>query len=109
MRNITLANITEAATGSFAGLVGQEACSKLPALVVARIRSALQQKQSLIGEDYYVGLQPGEPGLVFYVGADAPISLPDRRMIEMFNRNVALAHANLRRIAAPAAAPHDKA
>ncbi len=94
-----------AATGSFAGLVGQEACSKLPNLVVERIRSALHQQESLIGEDYYVGLQPGDHGLVFYVGADAPISLPDRRMIEMFNRNVALAHANLRRIAAPAAAP----
>ena len=88
-----------AATGAFAGLVGREAENTLPAKVLERIHEALNKRENLIGEDYYVGVQAAHPNLVFYVGADAPISLPDRRMIEMFNRNVALAHENLLLIA----------
>ena len=89
-----------AATGSFSGLVGARACASLPAVVVERIRAALSSTDDLLGEDYYVGVQSIPQPLVFYVTADVPISLTDRRAISLFHRNVALAHQNLSRIAA---------
>ncbi|MDP3856612.1 MAG: DUF3369 domain-containing protein [Stagnimonas sp.] len=89
-----------AATGSFSGLVGARACASLPTTVVERIRAALSSSEDLFGEDYYVGVQSIPRPLVFYVTADVPISLTDRRAISLFHRNVALAHQNLTRIAA---------
>lgn len=93
-----------AATGSFYGLVGERAAISLPSLVVERIRAALESTEDLIGEDYYVGVQAYPQPLVFYVTADVPISLTDRRAIALFHRNVSLAHQNLKLIAA---ASHD--
>lgn len=85
-----------AATGTYAGLLGRDARAVLPQAVVDRIEAARTAETSLFGPDYFVRDQKNGEELIFYVGADAPLSVPDRRLVELFCRNVAIAHRNLR-------------
>ena len=84
-----------AATGSFATLLGHDARASLPAEVLGRIEAARRAQTNVYGHDYFVRDQKNGDELVFYIGADAPMSVPDRRLIELFCENVAIAHRNL--------------
>lgn len=84
-----------AATGRYADAVGKPAPDALPADVLLRIDEALRNGEILQGEGYTV-LRPRHSDLVFYVDAPMPPEgSDDRRLIEAFFRNVALAHENL--------------
>jgi response regulator RpfG family c-di-GMP phosphodiesterase len=85
-----------AGTGEFATKIGLSARDVMPPLMLARVEQALAQQVSLYAEDYLVGYCPSDEDLIFYVGADEPFSVPDRKLIEMFYRNVAIALENLR-------------
>ncbi|HVT35167.1 MAG TPA: DUF3369 domain-containing protein [Nevskiaceae bacterium] len=82
-----------AGTGVYQALAGRDARSVLPADVLARIEAARVAQKTLYGADYFTGY---EHHLIFDIGADQPISLPDRRLIELFLRNVGIARDNLR-------------
>ena len=82
-----------AGTGAFEALAGQNARQVLPADVVTRIQAACDARATLYGPTYFTGY---EHELLFYIAADTPISPPDRRLIELFLRNVGIARDNLR-------------
>ena len=88
-----------AATGNYAGLLGRDARDVLSAEVVARIDAARVSQEPIYGQDYFVRDQKNGEELIFYVGADAPISVPDRRLVELFCQNVSIAYKNLRMLA----------
>ena len=85
-----------AATGTYAGLLGRDAREALPPQVVERIDSARRSDSVTYGHDYFVRDQRNDDELIFYVSADAPLSIPDRRLVDLFCQNVSIAHRNLR-------------
>lgn len=89
-----------AGIGAFAGAVGRIAGEVLPPEVMARLERARAQQAPIYGPDYVVGYQQGVEELIFYVGADHAISPTDRRLIEMFYRNVGIARETLRLLGA---------
>jgi len=87
-----------AGTGAYAPLVGQEARRALPPEVLSRIEHAHQSgEDTVLGEDYFVTSQHvnHDSEWVFYVSAGAPLGDPDRRLIDLYCRNVALAREHL--------------
>jgi len=85
-----------AATGNYAELLGRDARTALPQQVVERIDAARRSEAVTYGHDYFVRDQKNDDELIFYVSADAPLSIPDRRLIDLFCQNVSIAHRNLR-------------
>lgn len=84
-----------AATGHYAPLLGHDARTALPETVLQRIDAARRGESMVYGPDYFVRGQRNGDELVFYIGADAPLSVPDRHLIELFCTNVAIAHRNV--------------
>lgn len=87
-----------AATGRFKALVGEDCGDKLDHEVFKRINVALITRKSDYGSNYFVGYYSTTSGVnhVLYVSADQPINVPDISLIEMFARNVAIAHENIK-------------
>lgn len=85
-----------AGTGEFAAKIGLSARDVMPSLMLERVEQALTEKASLCADDYLVGYCPSDEDLIFYVGSSEPFSIPDRKLIEMFYRNVAIALENIR-------------
>jgi CheY-like chemotaxis protein len=90
-----------AATGAYADLIGRDAGEALPPEVQARMEAAREGARPVFGPGYFAGYYPGVEELVFYVAADAPLDVSDRRLIEMFCRNVVIARDNLRLFGPP--------
>lgn len=89
-----------AATGIYERYIGRKAQDALPTELLERIQSARSLVGLVYGEDYIAGYQAGARDLVFYVSADAPLSLTDRHLLEMFYSNVSVAYRNLQRLTA---------
>lgn len=87
-----------AATGTYESCVGRDARDALPDLLLHRILAARNAAGLLYGENYIVGYQSAAEDLIFYVSADAPMTLNDRYLLEMFYRNVGVAYRNLRKV-----------
>ncbi len=87
-----------AATGRFRPIVGKDPYESLPGPILARVQRGLEGKGSTFGDDYYVGYYKTDTGIehILYVSANTPISVPDKNLIELFARNVAIAHENAR-------------
>lgn len=85
-----------AATGSYAPLLGHDARAVLPSLVIERIEAARTSDSLVYGTDYFVRDQKNGDELIFYIGADVPLSVPDRRLVDLFCQNAAIAHRNIR-------------
>jgi response regulator RpfG family c-di-GMP phosphodiesterase len=87
-----------AATGRFQQHVGEDIRESVHPEVMSRLLEGLKRRGSYFGDDYYVGYYQTDSGVehILYVSANAPISVPDRNLIEMFARNVAIAHENVR-------------
>ncbi len=85
-----------AATGTFSTLRGSDARSVLPPAILERIELVRSNQNMIYGPDYFIRNQKNGDELIFYVGGDAPLSVPDRRLVELFCNNVAIAHHNLR-------------
>jgi CheY-like chemotaxis protein len=90
-----------AGTGAFGSLVGRDARDALPAEVVERITTALSGPDTRIAHDHFIGIQHAgdSSDLVFYVAAARKMPAPDRRLLEVFCRNVGIARANVQIIA----------
>lgn len=91
-----------AGTGTFSALVGCEARSELSPEMVLRIESARRAIDFDYSPRHFIGVQHGTDGsdLVFYVTVGRSMPAPDRRLLEMFCRNVGIARENVRRFAA---------
>jgi CheY-like chemotaxis protein len=91
-----------AGTGSFSSLVGREARSELSPEMVMQIEQARRVAGFEYSPHHFIGVQHGSDGsdLVFYVTVGHRMLAPDRRLLEMFCRNVAIARENVRRFAA---------
>lgn len=86
-----------AATGQYAGMVGQVAQRALPQIILERIAEARTLEHPVFGRNYFVRHDSDGPAgeWVFYIAADQPLGEPDRVLIELFCRNVALARRHL--------------
>jgi CheY-like chemotaxis protein len=91
-----------AGTGTFSALIGREARSELPQEMVTQIEQARRAVGFEYSAHHFIGVQHGSDGsdLVFYVTVGQRMLAPDRRLLEMFCRNVAIARENVRRFAA---------
>jgi len=89
-----------AGTGDFLDAAGANGADGLPADVILRLGEAKTNGQMLEGPDFTViKTQSGE--LMFYVDAPMPKNnSADRRLVEMFCKNVEIAHDNLLHLAA---------
>jgi CheY-like chemotaxis protein len=92
-----------AATGAYRGSVGHNAAGELSPVVMERIREALKRDTWIAGEHHFVGHRGSLGGgeIVFYLETEAPLPPPDRRLIELFCRNVMIARENVRLLHGP--------
>lgn len=86
-----------AGTGAFGSFVGREGRDVLPHAVLERIESALRAPGTQVAPDHFVGVQRGrgKSDIVFYVTAPDRMPAPDRHLLEVFCRNVAIARDNV--------------
>jgi len=94
-----------AGTGAFGSLVGREARASLPLPVLGRIDAAIARNDCSFGADHFVGVQNGHRGhnLVFYVSVAQPMPQPDRHLLQLYFRNVAIARDTIQLLAEAAA------
>lgn len=87
-----------AATGQYQHYVGKDLRKDLDHSVLERVNHSMQSKGSTFGTNYYVGYYKTDSGVehILYVSANSAISVPDCNLIELFTRNVAIAHENAR-------------
>lgn len=93
-----------AGTGTFSSLIGREARAELSPDMVVQIEQARRAAGFSYSSHHFIGVQHGTDGsdLVFYVTVGASMPAPDRHLLEMFCRNVAIARENARLFAAHA-------
>jgi CheY-like chemotaxis protein len=86
-----------AGTGCYAELEGTVELTKLEEEVSNRILKAIESRSSNYGVNYWVSYYVTESGLeqLLYVSAKDVFSVPDIEMIEMFVKNVAIAHETI--------------
>lgn len=87
-----------AASGRYSQVRGPLNSSQVDPSASARIAQARERKQSLFGENFYVGHHHDEAGVehYLYVSGELPITVPDRHLIDLFTQNVAIAYSNVR-------------
>lgn len=92
-----------AGTGVFREAAGRDVAGTLPAPVLDRIRTALQRDGWSAGERFFCAHKIDAKGgeLVFYIETAAPLPSPDRRLLELFCRNVMIARENVRMLQGP--------
>lgn len=89
-----------AGTGAFADAAGSNAADSLPVDVVLRLEQAKSDGYLIEGADFTV-IKTASNELMFYVDAPMPKGQSgDRQLIEMFCKNVEIAHDNLLHLAA---------
>ena len=76
-----------------------EACGDTTA--TQSILAASKANSGIFGDNYYVGYHRDQDGAehFLYVQGETPISVPDRHLIDLFIRNVSIAHTNVRLLA----------
>lgn len=88
-----------AGTGDYQESSGRNASDALPADVVLRLSEAKGRDQIVEGRDYSI-IKTASSELMFYVDAPMPAAASsDRNLIELFCKNVELAHENLLHLA----------
>lgn len=96
-----------AGTGTFSAMVGREARAELSPDMVVQIEQARRVDGFEYSPRHFIGVQHASDGsdLVFYVTIGQSMLAPDRRLLEMFCRNVAIARENVRRFSTSASTP----
>lgn len=86
-----------AATGCYSDFAGTVEISAFDSDVRDRISTAIEQRSSNYGDNYWVSYYITESGMeqLLYVSAKDVFSIPDIAMIELFVRNVAIAHETI--------------
>ncbi|MBB3046689.1 CheY-like chemotaxis protein [Litorivivens lipolytica] len=86
-----------ASTGKFEGLDCEEKLWSKHPDVRQRIDDTLATQSNRYGQDYVVALYTTQKNTqnVLYISGDKPIDVPDVSLVELFARNVAIAHEKL--------------
>lgn len=86
-----------AATGCYSDYEGTVEISAFDSDVGDRLGAAIAQRSSNYGDNYWVSYYITESGMeqLLYVSAKDVFSIPDIAMIELFVRNVAIAHETI--------------
>lgn len=86
-----------AATGRYVKVAQQGGYSALPVEVCKRIGTALLAAKNVYGSNYFVGVYTTQGNVkhILYISGEAKISIQDFSLVELFARNVALAHEKL--------------
>ncbi|MDF1693968.1 MAG: DUF3369 domain-containing protein [Zhongshania sp.] len=86
-----------AATGCYSTFAGSVNISSFDTTVADRIKKAMNARSSNYGENYWVSYYVTESGVeqLLYVSAKDVFSVPDIAMIELFVKNVAIAHETI--------------
>ncbi|MBQ0796693.1 DUF3369 domain-containing protein [Zhongshania sp.] len=86
-----------AGTGKFKDCHGDVDVSIFCSEVVERVRYVLKNKKSSYGENYWLSYYVTKSGLeqLLYLSAKDTFSVPDIEMIELFVKNVAIAHETI--------------
>lgn len=86
-----------AATGRYTDLADHGGYSALPPEVCKRINTAMLSVKNVYGSNYFVGVYTTEGSVkhILYVSGEAKISVQDFSLVEIFAKNVALAHEKL--------------
>jgi CheY-like chemotaxis protein len=86
-----------ASAGKFTDFEGEVSCSAFDEVTRERLRSAFEKKTNNYGDNYWVSYYQTQAGTeqLLYVSARDDFSVPDIQMIELFVRNVAIAHDNV--------------
>lgn len=86
-----------AATGCFSDYEGTVEISAFDSDIGDRLGAAIAQRSSNYGDNYWVSYYITESGMeqLLYVSAKDVFSIPDIAMIELFVRNVAIAHETI--------------
>ncbi len=89
-----------AATGKFQPLSENHNIDTIDPEVKTRINNSLLSQHNCHGENYYVAFYTTDSEVkhILYVAGEAPISTPDMSLVDLFAKNVALAHENLLRM-----------
>ncbi|MEX1669202.1 DUF3369 domain-containing protein [Zhongshania guokunii] len=86
-----------AATGCYSEFIGSVEIARLEKEIAERIKKAISTRSSNYGENYWVSYYVTESGVeqLLYVSAKDVFSVPDIAMIELFVKNVAIAHETI--------------
>ena len=86
-----------AATGRYRECVGTDARRILDQQARERLDACLRERRSHVDSSYYIGYFRTDSGAdnVLYMCGDIPISVPERRLVDLFCRNVSIALDNL--------------
>ncbi|WP_373096347.1 DUF3369 domain-containing protein [Zhongshania sp.] len=86
-----------AATGCYSDFTGAVDVSQFEREVADRIAATIEQRSSNYGDNYWVSYYVTESGMeqLLYVSAKDVFSVPDIAMIELFVKNVAIAHETI--------------
>lgn len=86
-----------AATGCYSDYEGTVEISAFDSDIGDRLGAAIAQRSSNYGDNYWVSYYITESGMeqLLYVSAKDVFSIPDIAMIELFVRNVAIAHETI--------------
>ncbi|MBD8524560.1 DUF3369 domain-containing protein [Pseudomarimonas arenosa] len=89
--------IIEAGSGDYQAYIAHEAENVLPPEVVADLREAIRQRNSVFKPDHYVLHYASSSGVqsVMYVGLDEPLDIFQQELLELFCANVSVAFENL--------------
>lgn len=87
-----------AATGKYVSYIGQTAEDALEPKLIEMINQVRASGNNVFGDDYYIDFHRTHTGeeQIIYACGNHPISVPDRHLIDLFSRNVAIAHENVR-------------
>ncbi|MFT5887768.1 MAG: CheY-like chemotaxis protein [Zhongshania sp.] len=83
-----------AGAGCFKSHIGTEGLNQFEPLIIERLKKAITTKSNNYGENYWVSYYVTKSGTeqLLYVSAKDVFSIPDISMIELFVKNVAIAH-----------------
>ena len=86
-----------AATGKYSALLPQGDAALLDRITSDRLNQAFESGHNSFGSDYFVGYYRPEKDVshLLYVAGDAPMSKLDFDLVELFTRNVSIAHEKM--------------
>jgi hypothetical protein len=86
-----------AGSGCFKSHIGTEGLNQFEPLVIERLQKAITTKSNNYGKNYWVSYYVTKSGTeqLLYVSSKDVFSIPDISMIELFVKNVAIAHETI--------------
>ncbi|MBQ0759008.1 MAG: DUF3369 domain-containing protein [Zhongshania sp.] len=86
-----------AGTGRYSEYVGKRVGDVLEADVLNRVKQSQATKENVYGDNFCVDFHVTKSGVeqIIYVSGSQPLGIPDKHIIDLFSKNVAIAHENV--------------